>query len=133
MEPGRKVEVKVIRDQENLTLFVVLGDLNSSTKNGSNSIKNLRGLELQELNAELREKASIPEGIQGIFVKTVAPDSPFHRVFRTGIVVLEANGVKVETSEEFRENLQTGINRFYIWFRGNFAYVGVRILEEKSD
>lgn len=133
MEPGRKVEVKVIRDKENLTLFVVLGNLDSSTENGSKSIKNLRGLELQELSEELREKASIPEEIKGIFVKKVASDSPFYRVFRPGIVVLEANGEKIETSENFRENLKTGINRFYIWFRGNYAYVGVRILEEKSD
>lgn len=133
MEPGRKVEVKVIRDQEDLTLYVVLGDLNGSEQSSSDSINNLRGLELQELNAEIREKASIPEDIKGIFVKTVAPDSPFYRVFRTGLVVLEANGVEVETPDDFRENLQKGVNRFYIWYRGNYAYVGVRILEEKSD
>ena len=127
MEPGREVQVKVIRDGEILSLPITLGDLNGSASSGKSGSKDLHGLDLEPLDSELRESASIPERVKGVYVKSLSKDSPFADALRPGVVIIESNGARVASAEDFRENLRVGINRFYVWYRGNFGYVGVRL------
>lgn len=131
MEPGREVEVRVIRDGVSQILKVTLGDLDGVVSGTGDSNIDLQGLELVPLDADQRETASIPDNIDGLLVKSVDKDSPFARTFRSGVVVLEANGVRLENINQFEENLRDGINRFYIWYRGNYGFVGVRLFSEE--
>lgn len=127
MEPGREVEVKVIRDGKTLLLTITLGDLNGTASNGQGGAKDSHGLNLEPVNDSLRESASIPDRVQGLYVKSLDKDSPFADALRSGVVIIEANGVRLKSTEDFSDNLRSGINRFYIWYRGNFGYVGVRL------
>ena len=131
MEPGREVQVKVIRAGETMMLPITLGDLNGTASSGKAGVKELHGLDLEPVDDELRESASIPDRIQGLYVKSLDARSPFADVLRQGVVIIEANGVRVKTIEDFTENLRVGINRFYVWYRGNFVYVGVRLKAEE--
>ena len=130
MAPGREVQVKVIRDGEAMTFPITLGDLNGTASSGKVGAKELHGLDLEPVDDELRESASIPDRIQGLYVKSLDARSPFADVLRQGVVIIEANGVRVKTREDFMENLRVGINRLYVWYRGSFVHVGVRLNEE---
>lgn len=131
MEPGREVQVKVIRDGETITLPITLGDLNGSVASGNGGVKDLRGLDLQSLDEALRKSASIPDSVTGVYVKSLTAESPFSDVLRPGVVIIQANRARIRTVDDFRDNLRIGINRFYIWYGGNFGYVGVRLEEEE--
>lgn len=131
MEPGREVQVKVIRDGEMITLPITLGDLNGSVASGNGGVKDLRGLDLQPLDEALRKSASIPDSVTGVYVKSLTAESPFSDVLRPGVVIIQANRALIRTVDDFRDNLRIGINRFYIWYGGNFGYVGVRLEEEE--
>jgi serine protease Do/serine protease DegQ len=131
MEPGREVEVKVIRDGKTLSLPITLGDLNGTASSGKAGVKDLHGLNLEPVDDELRESASIPDRVQGLYVKSLDGSSPFAEVLRPGVVIVEANRVPVRSIDDFREHLRVGINRFYIWYGGNFGYIGVRLEAEE--
>jgi S1-C subfamily serine protease len=131
MEPGREVQVRVIRDGETIFLPITLGDLNGSVASGNGGVKDLRGLDLQPLDQALRESASIPDRVSGVYVKSLTAESPFSDVLRPGVVIVQANRVPVRTIDDIRDNLRIGINRFYVWYRGNFGYVGVRLEQDE--
>lgn len=131
MEPGRTVTVNVIRDGEILELPITLGDLNGSASTGDGGSMDLRGLELKPLDDALREEHSIPDQVTGLYVKSLSADSPFEKVLRPGVVIVQANRARVKTTEDFKANLSEGINRLYVWYRGNYGYVIVRLEEDE--
>jgi hypothetical protein len=46
-----------------------------------------------------------------------------------GMVTLEVNGAAVTTPEQFKEQLQEGVNRLYIWSSGTNQFIVIRIQE----
>ena len=90
-------------------------------------LEGLRGLELQPLDQAVRETASIPDGVTGLFVKSLDEESPFSDVLRPGVVIVEVNRKPVKTINDFRNNLQRGVNHLYVWYRGNYGYIAVRL------
>ena len=130
MRPGRKVEVTLIRQGETLTLPVVLGSLNGSVASAESEQDVLDGVQLLSIDERLRKGWSLPEGVNGVGVGDVLPESPYSELLARGMVVVEVNGEAVTSIEELEAQLQVGANRLYIWSSGTNHFIALYIQED---
>ena len=122
--PGKEVEITVIRGDENLTLSVVLGDLDEAASVAGISF--LDGVSIGGLTPERREQYRIGEDVTGVVITEVNPRSPFARTFRPGMVIVEINDQSAGSPSEARSLLRRGANKIYLYDRGRFGYIAIR-------
>ncbi|WP_300516341.1 Do family serine endopeptidase [Aliiroseovarius sp.] len=114
---GKSVRVMVLRDGETQTLKVVLGRREEALASRSNEgsqvepegpmRKSLLGLDLAEMNDDLRAELGLNPGEQGLVVMQLAEDSEaFAKGLRAGDVIVEAGQEKVGTIAEFEGRLK---------------------------
>ena len=123
--PGTEVNLLILRDGDLINIPVVLGDIENQTA-ASGSL--LDGVYVQNLNEELRSENQIPEEIDGLFITDIESDSPYRRRgsdLREGMVILRINRQEVDSLSQARNALKPGMNRFYIYYRGQFGFIGV--------
>ena len=77
------------------------------------------GIEYQDLTSSLRSNHNIPDEVQGVWVTSVAADSPlFDKNVRDNDFIVEVNGTAVESSSDLEaavEAVESGdLLRFYI-------------------
>ena len=110
-EPGKNVELKVLRDGKEESFSLELGEL---TKEGlakadgrsgglrrSPGADALDGVTVDDLNARTREQFSIPPGVRGAVVAEVDESSAAAAAgLRQGDVILEINRQRVTSAEE---------------------------------
>lgn len=127
-QPGTEVELFIIREGEELTLTVELADFDDPYGTGISRVSEiLPGVEGQALTSENREEFGIPSNLSGILVSDVSNDSPHSRVLARGVVILRVNGQDVESVSDVRSALKPGINRLYVFHRGNYGFIAVRV------
>ena len=129
MRPGRKVEVALIRHNETLTLSVVLGRLSGSVASSEVEQGILDGVLLEAIDKRSRKGLGIPDEVDGVLISDVLAESPYADLMARGMVTLEVNGAAVTTPEQFKEQLQEGVNRLYIWSSGTNQFIVIRIQE----
>ena len=128
MRPGREVKVTLIRQNETLTLPVVLGSLNGALASDESTVQGiLDGVQLQALSPRLRREFAIPERLDGVVINEVTNESPYAGLMARGTLILEVNGVAVTTPEAVEASLHDGVNRLYIWSSGNRRFIVIRI------
>lgn len=115
--PGTNLPIEVIRDGKTLSLNTVLGSL-------TGELSPIPGIELTELSPRLREEYKIPQNIQGVIVNSSSGET---ETFKQGVVLVEINGTQITELEDVGQNLYSGINRFYVWYRGNYRFLAYRI------
>jgi serine protease Do len=115
--PGKKIPVEVIRNNENVTLYVILGTM-------SEELSPIPGIELTPLNSQNRKTYNIPSSVRGVLVTNSTGEL---ETFKKGVVLVEINGSQIYDNEDVAENLYSGINRFYVWYRGNYRFLAYRI------
>lgn len=126
--PGTEVAIELMRDGKMMTIMVKLADFDDPEGTGiSGSKKILEGVETQELTTENRSKYEIPEEFEGIVISKIDLDSPYSRTLSEGLLILEINGQKIDSVKKARELIKPGINRLYIYRRGRFGFIGVKI------
>lgn len=126
--PGTEVDVTLIRRGETLVLPVTLGSLNGDPVPADDAASPLEGVTLRELEAELRDGFSIPDGIDGVIVTQVADDSAFVEKLERLMVILEVNGEPVESVEDIEASLvEEEQNRLYIWAGGTKRFVILKL------
>ena len=127
--PGTTVEINFIRNGEEGTIEVTLADLEGiaegSTEIGETPL--IPGVHLKKLDAQLREQYNIGSDIKGLVITQTEPDSEYGRSLPVGMVITEINGIPVDSLSGLKKNIRSGINRFYVWSRGYYAFVVVRI------
>jgi serine protease Do len=82
-DPGRRVEIEVLRDGRTRDLSVTLGDLDrAGPRLGANQgrdrqggAQSFGGLSLDELTQSERASLGVPAGVDGVIVRRVEPDS----------------------------------------------------------
>jgi len=81
----------------------------ASRKPGATSLaRKYFGLHLQDLTAELRESLSYPEGLTGVLVVDVEPQSPADAVgVKRGLVIQQLGRYQVASSKQIEELLET--------------------------
>ena len=79
------------------------------------------------LTDDHRATLGLPEEIKGVFIESVAEDSPFAKRLLPKRVIMEVNDTVVETPGELHSALHSGVNSFYVWFEGKPRFVVIRI------
>ena len=115
--PGSKLPIEVVRKNKTITLYVVLGSF-------SEEPSPIPGIELSVLSPQSRQEYAIPDAVRGVVVVKSTGET---ETFKEGVVLVEINGVQITNIEDVGPNLYTGINRFYVWYRGNYRFLAYRI------
>ncbi len=102
-KPGRQVAVKMIREGNLLTANVTIGELPVETAVIPNvTIDNaLRGVSVQDLTDEYRQKLNISGKDRGVIVSNIDEDSPALGIINKGDVLLEINRKPVPNTKEY--------------------------------
>jgi len=132
--PGTKVRLKVLRDGREKTIKVKLGELDkgqvaaagSSVTGYDNALK---GVAVETLTDNLRERLNLPEGLTGVVVSSVDSDSPADSVLSEGDVILEINRQTVENISDY-ERLASGLEKdssvlLLVFRKGNTIFLTI--------
>ena len=49
------------------------------------------------------------------------------QTFKKGVVIVEINGFQVNSVKEVEEQIKSGINRFYVWYRNKYRFLAYRV------
>jgi serine protease Do len=104
--PGEEHQMKVLRDNETLTLTVTIGDLPSDAKEGiiSGNFENvLKGITVQDMSPEIAQKLKIPDRIKGVIISDIAEDSIAAGILTQGDVIQEINRKKVTDTRSYKD------------------------------
>ena len=115
--PGSEVRIEVIREGKAYELNAVLDSM-------SEGLAPIPGIELSNLTPQNREKFDVPDAIHGVLVSSSTGET---ETFKKGVVLVEINGTKILDVKDVSENLYSGINRFYVWYRGKYRFLAYRI------
>jgi hypothetical protein len=115
--PGERVPIEVLRGGTSLILYVVLGSM-------SEQIVPIPGIQLEAISVANRKKYEIPENVRGVLVTKSNGEI---ETFKEGVVLVEINGTQILSVDDVSENLYSGINRFYVWYRGKYRFLAYRI------
>jgi serine protease Do len=100
--PGDEIEIKVIRDGETEVFTVTIGDLPSAEEKKPSAFKNaLKGVSVQDLNADIMRQLNLPEKIRGVVVSDVEGGSPAETALLPGDVILEINRRAISNLEDY--------------------------------
>ncbi|MFP6899643.1 MAG: trypsin-like peptidase domain-containing protein [Opitutales bacterium] len=120
--PGEPIRLGWFREGRRKSFEIKLGRLGDKTM--SDASPPLPGLTLQPLSADLRSRFDVPRAVSGLVVTNSLGTV---RSLREGVVIIEINGTSVSTLEEANRLVERGLNRLYVWFRGNYSFVPYRL------
>lgn len=123
--PGASVEISYVRGGKPGVATVEVGDQERAGALFGGQF--LEGVAAQPVDDELRTRYGITRDVAGVVVTRVEATSEYSRSLREGMVIMEVNGVQVETLAEASKALQEGVNRLYVFDRGRVGYVAVRV------
>jgi serine protease Do len=134
--PGQNVDVKVLREGNEKTLSVKVGDqpnldrlAKSDRQPAEKDNGTLNGVAVDDLDRQARREFDIPENIRGALVTQVAPDSAAADAgMSPGDVILELNRQPVKSAEDairLTENAQEKTTLVKLWSKGGQRFVVV--------
>jgi len=102
-EPGTEVELKVWRDGKQISVKLRLAELGAAeVAEGPGWL----GITVQTLTPEMAGNMG-RDGLQGVLVAEVAPDSPAAGVVQPGDIILSVNRRRVAEARDFREAIKS--------------------------
>jgi serine protease Do len=134
--PKTKVALKVIRDGKEKPFTVTLDELSDNQsaqgmrKSGPSDAgqDTLDGVEVTDLDAQLRREFDIPANVRGALVTNVDEDAPAYRAgLRAGDVVLELDRKPVRNADEavkLSEDIKDNV-LLRVWSKGGSRYLVV--------
>lgn len=107
LPPDRQVEMSVIREGSEQTLFITTSRREEDT--GNNAVALWPGFSVTPLSDELRGQLSTPETVQGVVVASVASGTAAESSgLRQGDVITAINGDSVKNAQDFYSGLTSG-------------------------
>ncbi|MCI0747628.1 MAG: DegQ family serine endoprotease [Verrucomicrobia subdivision 3 bacterium] len=139
--PDSKIAVKILRDGSPKTVEVRLKELprselaaRSSRDSGGSTEQSLKGVAVGDIDARVRERLNLPEGMKGALVVDVDGESAAYEAgLRPGDVILEINRKPVANAEEavaLTSKVDDRSTLLRVWSRGGTRYLVVN--EEKE-
>jgi len=110
LAPGTRVEVGVYRDARQMTMHLVLDELEdhpqTTTVPDEESTDEL-GINVETLTAEIARRLRLESGLEGVIVMQVEPGSIAHRApIRQGDVIVAVGDQPVRTVVDFRKAIE---------------------------
>lgn len=130
-QPGASVPVRIIREGKSETLTATVGEFQAPKEAKQEEFNNaLRGVQVQELTAEVRDRLEIPKEVRGVLVAGLRPESPAGRVLRRGDVIQEINRTPITGMKEYEgvvSKIGQGESVLLLLYRsGRYIYVTVK-------
>lgn len=124
-EPGKRIDLKIIRDGDVTRKRVVIDELEAETEMLSGfegeeeTTKNYIGIEVQELDARIAGQLGY-EGDEGVVIVSVAEGSPaYYAGLQRGDIILEVNDNEIEDLGDFNKHIDKAKEDdcilFHIW------------------
>lgn len=116
MKPGDEVDLGIIRDGQELSIVVTLGE-RSEEEIASVTVKDEKlteklGFTVTKLDSEVKRKLEITEDIKGVVVNSIRESSnAFERGLQKGDVITSVKRKKVQTPDEFYDEVQESIKK----------------------
>ncbi len=103
--PGKKTEVKIIRENKRETKTVTIGELPVDTQITSQVQYDnlLKGVAVQDLTPQIYSRFKLPEKLSGVIVSNVSPDSPASMLLTQGDVIMEINRTKILNTKDYED------------------------------
>ena len=102
--PDKKVKVKIIREGKEKTLVVTIGRLSEAVTASQSEYGNaMRGVQVQDINPEIRMSLDIPKKVEGVVVTNVDMESPAARVLKQNDVIQEINKKAIRTTSDYEK------------------------------
>ncbi len=141
--PGTRVDLRILREGDERTITVKLGELESEATDrpGSGESPGVRsdrtadlGLSLEELTRAVRRELDIPAGVEGLLVTEVNPAKPAGRAgLQRGDIITKVGGQEVLSLRSFEtaiRDARPGKPVLFLVRRGDMeSFLGVRIPE----
>jgi len=139
LKPGTTVPIKVIREKQEKTLNVTIGELNLDTETQSAEDNEDQpedttagfGMTLGNLTADRARRLELPAGTTGALVTDVDPSGTAGRAgIQPGDIILQVNRKKVESAAEARTELQKirsgGTTMLLIWRKNQEIFLTLK-------
>ncbi|WP_104696942.1 MULTISPECIES: Do family serine endopeptidase [unclassified Helicobacter] len=111
LKPDQDVVLKILRDKKEMAINVKLAERNKSKKDSPVSTKGneegeLRGLRVESITPQIRQRYRIGNDIQGVIVTNVAEDSPAQEVgFMQGDIIAQIENITIKNTSDFTNAL----------------------------
>ena len=100
--PGKKVELKIIRDGKEQSVTATLAEFKERKAVKKVEYDNvLKGITVQEITTTLRDQLGVPENMNGVVITDIGADSPAQGILQAGDVVLEVNRHDIKNLSEY--------------------------------
>jgi len=121
--PGTTVKIVVVRDKDQKTLSVKVGEAPGSVaKSDEESSSDKIGLSVEEIDADKAEKLGLDADVKGVLVTEVEPGSPADRAgVRAGDVIAEIDDTKITSPavyEKLKGQIKEGDTVLVVVYRG---------------
>lgn len=102
--PNTVVSIGVLRDGKTLTIKAVIAELPASIQKMKKEFDNLlKGIQIQNLTADIRQKLNIPKYITGVIIVDIEGGSPSEGVLAPGDVIIEIDKQKINSEKEYEK------------------------------
>ncbi len=123
IEPGKEVEVTIIRNNQEMKKKVTITELPSDLqKPSAGEYDNLlKGITVQALTPELYDKFSIPKKVTGVIITNIPEDSPAAGVLVQGDIIQEINRERISTIKDYEtvvSRIKSGTDILLFIYRG---------------
>jgi serine protease Do len=137
MTPGTKIELGVTRDGKPVTLNLTVGQYHGNgevavSDNQNGTQKGKLGLSVSDLTQDARQQNNIPDGVHGVLVQNVRPESPADNAgIQPGDVIQEVNRQPATSASQFASQVQQDEKGsdllVLVWSKGNSSYRTIHI------
>lgn len=128
-KPGTKITMTYVRDGDTKETEITLASLSPDMMAGPGGIL-IPGVTVETVTDELAKKYALDK-VAGVVVTAVSADSPFADILGIGMQILEINDDAVANLQEAKSHIKAGaVNRFWVVYRGNTGYIGIRVPKE---
>ena len=106
--PGKEATVKIIRDKQEKSLKVVITEMpaNVSMILGE-SEHHLKGVQVQDLNTDIRKALEIPARVKGVIITDIAEGSPADGILASNDVIMEINRKKIDNIKDYNAAIKS--------------------------
>jgi serine protease Do len=123
--PGQQVPIKMLREGKQKTVTVTVAELPATMQKASGSFDNLlKGVQVQDLTPEIRNKMNIPKRTSGVMVTDIASGSAADGVLGQGDVLMEINKHKINSIKDYEKvvsKIKSGEDILLLIFRNGSA------------
>ena len=123
--PDSQVPIKVLRDGKPETLAITIAELPASIQKTASDFDNhLRGVQVQDVTPEIRNKLNIPKHATGVIITGMQEGSAAEGVLAQGDLILEINRKKIGSLKDYEtivSSIKSGEDILVLIFRNGAA------------